>query len=276
MTDPDQLSLENSRKQLGCLLIKHREERDLSVDEVANALKVLPTAIVGIENADYSSIKGEIFVRGYIRSYVQFLGINEAESLALYGDLPIDEPFEKIPPPLIRSEKNDQVIKVAISVVILVVCLCLAYWFLLKEPSSPELNSVPVNVANTLTEVTPTDITTPADNGLENINESTAELSDLLVETPQVETSEIISEPEGDLKLVFTEDCWVEVVDSEGNKLLADLKRQGDEVNFSGIAPYNLLLGYGPAVDVFYKGEKVIFDVNLNNPTVKLTVGDKS
>lgn len=60
------------------------------------------------------------------------------------------------------------------------------------------------------------------------------------------------------LEISFISDCWVQVTDSSGQRLVASLQRAGDELSVSGRAPLNVVIGAVDAVDtVRFAGESV-------------------
>lgn len=82
--------------------------------------------------------------------------------------------------------------------------------------------------------------------------------------------------PTGDdlLELSFSEDCWVEVRDLDGNKLFSDLGRAGTTRRLEGQAPFRLLLGYAPGVNVTLNGDPVAVARFTRNNVASLVVGE--
>lgn len=62
----------------------------------------------------------------------------------------------------------------------------------------------------------------------------------------------------GRLEIVFEGDCWVQVSDSEGNRLVNSLQRNGDRIDVSGPAPLRVVIGAVDAVEsIRFQGEPV-------------------
>lgn len=61
----------------------------------------------------------------------------------------------------------------------------------------------------------------------------------------------------GRLEMTFSGECWVQVTDSAGNRLVGSLQRDGDQVNVSGRLPIDVVIG---AVDAI---ESIRFDGQL-------------
>ncbi len=69
---------------LGEKLREAREERGLSVGEVAEQTRISPHYIESIERDDYKPLPGGIFNKGFVKSFAKAVGLNEQESVADY------------------------------------------------------------------------------------------------------------------------------------------------------------------------------------------------
>ncbi len=83
-----------------------------------------------------------------------------------------------------------------------------------------------------------------------------------------------LSDPEvlDQLRMSFSEECWVEVTDSRGDVLETDLLQPGRELLLSGEAPFTLKLGNAAAVLVELNGEPFEFVPPASGRTMTLTV----
>ena len=81
--------------------------------------------------------------------------------------------------------------------------------------------------------------------------------------------------PFGDDVLVigFAEDCWVEIKDVEGAALYGDLNRGGATLRLIGRAPFRVLLGYAPGVEMTFNGESIEVTRYTRNNVASITVG---
>ncbi|MEX2475171.1 RodZ domain-containing protein [Marinobacter sp.] len=60
------------------------------------------------------------------------------------------------------------------------------------------------------------------------------------------------------LEISFLRDCWVEVTDSSGARLVSSLQQDGDRVDVSGQVPLNVVIGAVDAVEAIrFQGESV-------------------
>src|SRR5438876_6028764 len=81
---------------LGEKLRQAREERGITLSEVAEQTRISPIYLESIDNDDYRRLPGGIFNRGFIKSYAKYVGLNEQEALLDYSRLAneLDAPQE--------------------------------------------------------------------------------------------------------------------------------------------------------------------------------------
>ncbi len=69
---------------LGRYLQDSREAKDLSLDDVMRSLKMRRSVIESFENGNFNVIDSSAQVRGLLRSYARYLGLDDERVLALY------------------------------------------------------------------------------------------------------------------------------------------------------------------------------------------------
>jgi cytoskeleton protein RodZ len=69
---------------LGEKLRQAREERGISISEVAEQTRISPHYLECIENNDFKTLPGGIFNKGFIKSFARYVGVNEAEAVQDY------------------------------------------------------------------------------------------------------------------------------------------------------------------------------------------------
>ena len=72
---------------LGEKLRQAREERGISISEVAEQTRISPQYLKAIESDDYKPLPGGIFNKGFLRSYARYIGFDENEALHDYAQL---------------------------------------------------------------------------------------------------------------------------------------------------------------------------------------------
>jgi len=71
-------------QSLGEKLRLAREERGISITEVAEATRISPHYLQAIEVDDYRTLPGGIFNKGFIKSFAKYVGVDEQSALADY------------------------------------------------------------------------------------------------------------------------------------------------------------------------------------------------
>lgn len=88
-------------KMTGELLKAERLKQDLKISDVAFALKLGNKVIQNIEDGDIESLPAKTFVRGFVKSYAEFLKLDAAVVLKQFQEeMGSTSPVPKIPPPL--------------------------------------------------------------------------------------------------------------------------------------------------------------------------------
>jgi len=77
---------------VGAMLSAARQARGIRVDEVAAALKARVVQVEALERDDLAVFGGDIYARGFLRSYAIHVGLDPARILALHGSDPAFAP----------------------------------------------------------------------------------------------------------------------------------------------------------------------------------------
>jgi len=70
---------------LGEKLRTAREERGISISEVAEQTRISPLYLEAIDRNDYKTLPGGIFNKGFVRSYAKYVGVPEQDALQEYS-----------------------------------------------------------------------------------------------------------------------------------------------------------------------------------------------
>ena len=131
---------------IGSLLKQKRESRKMSVAELSRVTRIPVTALDSIEADRFDDLPGEVFVRGFLKSYAQAVGIVPQEVLARYTasrrvayvtPLPVASPVQAA-----HKESRGR-FGVAIAFVLLLILFTLAISIVLKprgHDMPPELS----------------------------------------------------------------------------------------------------------------------------------------
>lgn len=62
---------------------------------------------------------------------------------------------------------------------------------------------------------------------------------------------------EATIKASFSGDCWFKVIDATGKSVIADLKKDNEEVSFTGLAPFHVVIGDASKVSLTFEDNLV-------------------
>jgi cytoskeletal protein RodZ len=72
---------------LGPYLRSAREAKGMDLRDAAQQTRISINYLKAIEEEDFSKLPGEVFVKGFLKSYARFLQLNEEEVMVLYAGL---------------------------------------------------------------------------------------------------------------------------------------------------------------------------------------------
>ena len=123
----------------GRTLAKARQDLGLSHQEIADRLHLAPRQIVALESDDYDNLPAATYVRGYLRSYAEILGLVPAPILEAFAHMPNSakpSSFTNIAPKEEITSRHRHVQLATYFVVAVIVALA-ATWWQGRVPHSP-------------------------------------------------------------------------------------------------------------------------------------------
>jgi cytoskeleton protein RodZ len=264
----------------GALLMRAREAAGLSRSDVAHKLKFSQRQIEAVESGDYAALGGKTFVRGIVRTYAKFLGIDDGAVLTALAssELPpetgqVAADPKGIPFPTAASPVNLVLRYAVISIGVIATCILILYvWHGEELLSGPAMTLPPAKAASA-----------PAPEGsvvsqpialAPNIVQSGPAAGDkdppaiparplqLAAEKPQEKSADPPAvrtpAPGGGgsgrrIQISFERDAWVEVKDVNGHILFSQLSLAGTQQLIEGRAPFEVVIGNAQFVKLRYK-----------------------
>ena len=130
---------------IGSLLKKNREQKRMSVAEVSRVTRIPVTTLDALEADRFDDLPGEVFVRGFLKSYAQAVGLAPSEVLARYAssrNVTIVTPLPATSP-VTQERGGSRRLGVAIAFVVLLVLVTLALSIVL----TPRGHGVPAELS---------------------------------------------------------------------------------------------------------------------------------
>lgn len=224
---------------VGEILRSEREKKGLSVKEIEIATSIRTLYITSIEEGNYSIIPGEVYLKGFIRNYSNYLGLDGQQIVDLYrqNQLPVAPVNETIAPQKNESlsekptEKNTNFSKWMI-VSLLVVVLVGGAWWLLDSPK-------PIQEPKTTKQVQPTP-TTP----VQPIPPKT-----LTPSTP-IQTKPVV------IIAKYTDQCWTSVT-ADNKSIFEGTPKAGDTLTWEAEQNVTIKVGNAGGIDIIYNGQSM-------------------
>ncbi|MFQ9935087.1 MAG: helix-turn-helix domain-containing protein [Phascolarctobacterium faecium] len=142
---------------IGEILKNTRLDKGLSLEQVEEATSIRKIYLAAIETGDYAKIPGDVFTKGIIRTYGNYLGLNGPELVTLYKAACAGVDPEEIKPaeirttskisvaPHLKPQKFFEYFTYLLSFVLLVIIAAAGYIFLFSSSDQPENIVTPNN-----------------------------------------------------------------------------------------------------------------------------------
>lgn len=271
---------------VGQTLRQEREKRQLSLEQAAQQLKLRVEILHNLELDQPDKAILPTFMRGYLKSYARFLKLPEQALLIRFEQ---QHQVKSAPVKTMRTFSNRSAKQRTEArymwltwLIVLVLLVSLAVWFwqsarenkllqsdalpgpaqtviaptpvLVSEPPpgavevatvEPEVTEVTTAVAETLTELDVTALPPAAQQQLEQLNQA----------LQQEEAVSAVSEQPPQslhdrLKMTFSDNCWIDVLDANGDRIAFGTKQAGYVMELNAKGPFVITLGNPGVVSI--------------------------
>ncbi len=281
----------------GRRLHEARVKARLSPEQVAELLHLSTQQIEAIENDDYEKLPGPTYVRGYLRSYSQLLGLPAREIVESYAR---QNGAGKSPSlgrlvPERESTTRDTPVRLAAVLVFGVFLLLAVVWWQGRNGSPPPLGNEPTELPAQTMPAAPSRDARSATPALRQETAGDVEIdqaapshggADPLAPSaapPPLAAAKPLSEPAAlappglagasELTLSTREECWVDIRDAREEKLVYALVPAGRRLTVSGVAPFTVFLGNPDGVVLTYQQNTIEASRYKRGLVARFTVG---
>lgn len=281
---------------LGVMLQRAREGRGLSVDDAAQALRLSVRIVSALEEGAFERLPGPTYVRGYLRSYAQFLGLAPQPLIDAYGRLPqaAQQVDMTAPAPVRQATSSDMAVRLGTGIVVLIVFGLAAMWWVghdntARSPRTAESASAVVSQAPEPV-ASPRDVVaeeqapvaraanatpvvaaaTPSAAPIPTAKAPAAEAAVALAPTP---VAPVANAPVSQLVLFVHQDSWADVRDAQQRRLLYETIPAGRVVSVDGVAPLSVFLGNVDGVTVEFNGKSYDVLRHKRGQVARFTLG---
>ena len=277
---------EEGPSSLGDMLKVAREDKGLSLEQLAADLRVELRFLDALERENFEILPPLVFTKGYLRQYAQRVGLDYADLLAEYyrHSEVRDAPMMAAKPIRLRDEQQISRWTVA-GLVLIAFVVGFGVWYLSsdtpppaevtepsEEPLDPGMNEEtamerPAPAAALIEEPTPTpEPLLEPEQGLESDIVLETESNEILAvytepgsafESMALNTEPVPDLPPGptvEVTITFEQDCWTEVTDVRGERAFYGLGSAGVVSSFDGQLPLSFFLGNAGGVRLQLNG----------------------
>ena len=282
--EPSQEEKRNAaKKELGKLIEKQCQASGRDMEEVAYQLNMNRAVAVQLKDGSLYDKTEKVFAHGYVMSYAKMLGLDKAHVLNLLNTI-YAKGTEKDMGGIDRTFMSDYEKEAALqnqkralaraAVPILLALLsfgAVIYWkvYLDVSPAQAILSGSETEQLETQQ----LNFTSAID---EEIFHQTAEEQE--EEEPAVEEeratglSKVEVTVPSTLEFTFTQECWLEVKDSQGSEIAWQLYGPGEQVILRGKPPFSVTIGNVQGVIMKYQGKEINLPTNPINNVARLSV----
>lgn len=280
---------------VGQLLRQAREQRNLTLQQVALQLNLKVEQVERLELDQPDNRTLETFSRGYVRAYGRLLKLPENELMAALSRqtgsvVSPAKPMRTFSNRTAHQATENRFMWLTYAIIILLLLLLFVWWWqsardntaesdptimaqttettshpepLIAEPLA-ESSALPAPAEQAVT------IGSAADNAIteQQLNEMLQQLA------PQsAELSEVAEAPQLDtLEMRFRENCWIDVVDADGNRVAYGTKQAGYIMQLSGRAPFVVTLGNPSVVAIHFNQQAFDMSAFPGGRVAKFTI----
>lgn len=261
----------------GKRLSEARDEKGMSVADVAQALHMSTAYVKALEADDYERLPEPAFVKGYLRNYARLVGLPGDDIANMFSQVMAEEvavsASERADQPNTEVAQQSWLLYAGIGVFALIIVL----WFAFSSDASDvSVQSVGVNdeqvavavgeladdeaflAGGAIDSVSPAPLPTDLDE-MSTVVEVSVEAEQVL--TPLAKAVAVSADV---LKVTFSDDCWVKVSDATGATVFTGQKSAANKLVVRGQSPFRVTLGNAAAVSSI-----TVNDSSVSVPTAR-------
>lgn len=280
-----QTSVDTVRTTPGSLLLAQRETLELSLQHVADELNLTMHYVRALETDSYEKLPGDVFVKGYIRSYARLLGLDPEQVLDIYREFTTHKLARKEEAikrhARRRMDKNRPWI-IFSGIAFVVVALLLWLMSSFNDSDTPVAESErgvagAIGSAGNIDALPVFDATSSDDEAAAlaaDSGGSTGTDESGIAAAADGQSASISWPGEDSLQLDFTADSGVEIEHRGGDERHSEMHLAGERLIIQGTAPFSILLENAPGVRLGFNGRPIDFTSNIKSDnSVRLNIG---
>ncbi|MEW9697651.1 helix-turn-helix domain-containing protein [Paenibacillus sp. SI8] len=288
---------------LGNILRKTRLERKISLDDLQEVTKIRKRYLEAIEEGNYKVLPGSFYVRAFIKSYAEAVGLDPMEVLNMYqttnptpvAEQPVVETIRNKRKSVRNTEKMSRWASSVMFVCFILLIFGIVYYYTYKnakgtpaeinpaQTQSPRItdstNPSGSSKLNTSTNVTGENKVVPLSTPTPTPSPTPAAIQVKFISNEKgVDNYTIIGTPKLDIQMKITgSQCWIQVnaltdTNAKGDMLRQKLYKNGDSDSFQLTGSAYLNVGAASALELTVNGTVIPVGDTPNPKRVQLNL----
>lgn len=256
---------------LGEYLKRIRESRNLTLDAVASKTKISLSYLNAIEKSRFDDLPGDVFTKGFLRTYARFLSTDEKDIIERYNqwvrefrapDKKAEEAIPKEEEKKGDAAENKKIIQIAGAAAVILLVILMAIFLRKEEPVKKIEERIDKEPKSEKTVIKENDKIVQGEAGVRDIQGHSTDKTDKTdkkdeVPIQQQQAAQVKKEKKGiSLVIKATEPSWLTVtIDNKDKK---DMLLQPEEkISLKAEEGFLLTLGNAGGVEIEFNGKKL-------------------
>ena len=273
----EESAINQAAQELGALLKAKRTEKNIAIGEVAERLKFSAKQIESLESGDYKGLPEPIFVKGFIKTYGRFLGLDTDQVTSLLNEV---FPSQVSAVPAATATENQTSLNfqdqkksksfpkwLPLVVVAAVVVGAVYLWQSKSTEQNRQQEKSTLEVGDVAQPQLATDNVQVVPMKASATNTASAPVS----ASAPVAASAAVADGSIQIKVRYRSNLIV--TDADGTPLHSGIVASNSSHQFKGKAPYQVRIGYATGSEISFNGQAIdIKNHFVDGKTVALTV----
>ncbi len=271
----EESAINQAAQELGALLKAKRTEKNIAIGEVAERLKFSAKQIESLESGDYKGLPEPIFVKGFIKTYGRFLGLDTDQVTSLLNEVfpsqvsaaPATTATENQTSLNFQDQKKSKSFPKWLPLVVVAALVVGAVY--LWQSKSTEQNRQQEKSTLEVGDVAQPQLAT--DNVQVVPMKASATVSAPVSASAPAAASAAVADGSIQIKVRYRSNLIV--TDADGTPLHSGIVASNSSHQFKGKAPYQVRIGYATGSEISFNGQAIdIKNHFVDGKTAALTV----
>ena len=268
-------------ESFGEYLKKERESRNISLEEVSAGTKIRKVILEAIENDDVDALPATVFVKGFLRSYSRYLGLESSKVILQYHTHIVF--LNKMKEERNFVDRNRTLYKPTVVIALVLILIFVFFVYFSQREKKESLVFIPVSPQTTVTESSTKRSSTKTPYLLmkkkEKVQKEREVSEEASVITPFSSEGGLILEGEDNTEKSIKEEIriLIRALDTTWLRVQLDddipfeiIMKRGDNLTWKAINKLKLFVGNAGGVELFYNG-KPVGSIGTSGQVVSLT-----